>query len=94
MWNSHPECKDCIKRWWSTYIPGTPMFQISQKLDLIKRNVWGWNKNTFRKKKDLNSKLTVIQECIDQGGFLEATHMEEASLCIEWKEKSYKEELY
>lgn len=29
MWNSHSEFKDCIKIWWSTNIPGTPMFRIA-----------------------------------------------------------------
>ncbi|GLJ15327.1 hypothetical protein SUGI_0251310 [Cryptomeria japonica] len=47
MWNSHPEFKDCIKIWWRTNIYGTPMFKIARKLDLVKRNVWGWNKYTF-----------------------------------------------
>ncbi|GLJ30542.1 hypothetical protein SUGI_0604650 [Cryptomeria japonica] len=40
-WTTHPEFRDCISEWWSTSIQGTRMYRISQKLDLIKKNVKG-----------------------------------------------------
>ncbi|XP_019430035.1 PREDICTED: uncharacterized protein LOC109337510 [Lupinus angustifolius] len=47
MWSSHMDCKRVIADTWNTTIVGCPMFILSQKLKLLKKELKCWNVNIF-----------------------------------------------
>lgn len=44
MWSHHPDFRMLLEQWWNVQVLGTPMYQIAQKLKLIKDKVKGWNR--------------------------------------------------
>ncbi|GLJ15402.1 hypothetical protein SUGI_0252850 [Cryptomeria japonica] len=66
------------------------MYKTAQFLDLIRKNVKGWNRfafgNIFAKKKEINASLVIIPERMEHGDFSESTHRTKEELIEKWKE--------
>lgn len=62
MWNSHNDCKRLIKDVWSTDIHGCPIYRLSQKLKLLKKELKIWNKSVFG---DVHLQVQKTQETLD-----------------------------
>ena len=47
FWTEHPDFEDLISSTWNTSINGFPLYQISQKLKLIKEKLKSFNRSNF-----------------------------------------------
>ncbi|XP_074293074.1 uncharacterized protein LOC141619980 [Silene latifolia] len=47
MWSKVPDFQDIVQKGWSTYIHGSPMYRIVQKLKLLKPDLKKLNRNLF-----------------------------------------------
>lgn len=64
IWTHHLDFRNLVVQWWNTPVDGAPMFNVVQKLKIIKDNMKGWNKCSFGNildhKKSIVSKLKSI----------------------------------
>lgn len=67
-WTLHKGCKDLIAKVRSQKVVGCNMFILTKKLQLLKKDLKGWNKNTFGdvsiNVKMAEAKLSIIQQQI------------------------------
>ncbi|XP_019432044.1 PREDICTED: uncharacterized protein LOC109339110 [Lupinus angustifolius] len=47
MWIQHHDCRRLVAEMWNTPLVGCPMFILSQKLKLLKKELRTWNKTVF-----------------------------------------------
>lgn len=64
IWSHHPNFESLVKHWWKTPTSGTPMYQVTQKLKIIKDKVKGWNGysfgNIFKQKKKIMENFEIL----------------------------------
>ncbi|BFG35644.1 hypothetical protein CerSpe_219180 [Prunus speciosa] len=72
MWTSHADCESVISSAWATFVDGTPMFQVVEKIKVTRLRLLQWHRSTFKAtQRDIQStrdKLGIIwrQQCTDQ----------------------------
>lgn len=53
MWVTHPQFKDCIRKWWNEHeVEGYKGFQFMKKFHYVKQKLRVWNKNKFGRIKE------------------------------------------
>ncbi|XP_058742332.1 uncharacterized protein LOC131614798 [Vicia villosa] len=80
-WTVHDQCRNLIESTWSQEIIGCPMFVLSKKLQLLKRDLRGWNRNVFgnvtNNVKAAEDNLLSVQDRIQQEGISEVLKKQE-----------------
>ena len=77
FWLLKPDFLDKLKEWWEDLpsIRGTRMYDFQQNLKLLKNKIKKWNSdsfgNSFREKKELDSKIQEVQQKGMQNDFSE-----------------------
>ena len=74
------------------------MFQLTWKLDNVRRNAKDWAKisfgDVFKIKKEIGEELKRIQSVMEVGDFTKSTTLEEENCRKKWKDAISREEIF
>jgi hypothetical protein len=72
MWIAHQDCVNVVQQSWNVNVVGCPMYVLSEKLKILKKNLKTWNKNVFgnvhENVKKCKLKVDEIQALLDSNG--------------------------
>ena len=88
-----------LKEWWEEIptIKGTQMYQVQQKLKILKTKIKKWNKkyfgNIFKEKAELEGKIKEVQMKGIQNAFTMDIREQERTLIQEFSQREHQEEI-
>ncbi|GAU46322.1 hypothetical protein TSUD_401930 [Trifolium subterraneum] len=97
MWSLHTDCRNIILDCWNTVFVGCPMYNLNQKLNLLKE-LKIWNKQSFGNVHDLvnyaEQELQHIQDQIQHNGHTDALLAAEKLASKAYEEALNKQEIF